>query len=161
MSLDNKLPWQQEDVIIHSQQLLSSFHYWTGDFLLSPAIASDDMHIAAQALFKAPFVVVAHGMEADPVLNYGNQAALELWQMDWQSFTRTPSRYTAEPMQREERDRLLHQAKTQGFISNYRGIRISSTGQRFYIDNAIIWNVLDKNNCKCGQAATFKQWQPV
>ncbi|MBW4521567.1 MAG: MEKHLA domain-containing protein [Scytolyngbya sp. HA4215-MV1] len=151
-----QLPWQQDTIICHSQRLLRSFQHWTGKTLL--AVAESPIEIAKQ-LFYAPFVVVSHGTETDPILNYGNQRALELWQMDWQQLIRTPSRYTAEPMEREERDRLLKQAKAQGYISNYQGIRISSTGQRFWIQDVVIWDVLDEQNYCCGQAATFASWQ--
>jgi hypothetical protein len=95
------------------------------------------------------------------VLNYGNQKALDLWQMDWETFTKTPSRYTAEPMERSEREELLAQAKLQGYISNYRGIRIASNGDRFYINRAIIWNVVDQAGNLWGQAATFRDWEAI
>ncbi|MEB3336910.1 MAG: MEKHLA domain-containing protein [Leptolyngbyaceae bacterium] len=148
--------WQQPAVIQHTQRLLHSFYHWTGQSLLSH---QGDPEAEAQALFTASFVVVSHGTQADPILNYGNQVALDLWQMDWHRFTATPSRCTAEPMEREERAKLLAQAKAQGFINNYQGIRISSTGQRFYIQDVVIWDVLDEAHQPCGQAATFNQWQ--
>ncbi|MDH5580197.1 MAG: MEKHLA domain-containing protein, partial [Betaproteobacteria bacterium] len=80
--------------------MLDSFRYWTGRELL---IRSGPVEDHAQALFDAPFVVVSHGTEPDPILNYGNQAALDLWEMTWEQLTRTPSRHTAEPVHREER----------------------------------------------------------
>lgn len=153
-----KFPWQQDFIINHSQRILKSFEYCTGNTLLS--VTGTPAEIAA-ALFAAPFVVVSHGMEADPILNYGNRTALELWELDWENFTKTPSRYTAEPIAREERDRMLSEAKTKGFISNYRGIRISSTGKRFFIEDGIIWNIFDEQQQKCGQAATFSRWSPI
>jgi hypothetical protein len=144
-----------EEVIRHTQRLLHSFHHWTG----VPLLPSDgDESTNAQALFEASFVVVSHGTEADPILNYGNRQALQLWCMEWKQFTQTPSRLTAEPMERAERDRLLQQAKANGFINNYQGVRICSTGQRFSIHNVILWTVLDENDVGCGQAATFDQW---
>jgi hypothetical protein len=155
--MDDQLefPWQQAAIVHHSQRLLRSFAHWTGRTLLE---VEGTPEAIAQALFEAPFVVTSHGTEADPILNYGNRKALELWQMDWQQFTRTPSRYTAEPMEQEERARLLEQAKQQGVISNYEGIRISCQGQRFRIQNVIVWDVLDEDNICCGQAATFSSW---
>ena len=81
--------------------------------------------------------------------------------MDWHTFISTPSRYTAEVMERSEREQLLAQAKAQGYISNYRGIRIASTGDRFYIDQAIIWNVVDEEGKLWGQAATFQDWEAI
>ena len=82
-------------------------------------------------------------------------------EMDWQTFTSTPSRFTAEPIERSERKQLLAQAKSQGYISNYRGIRIGSNGDRFYINQAIIWNVVDQEGKLWGQAATFHDWQNI
>ena len=46
---------------------------------------------AAARLFEAPFFVASHNTDADPVLTYGNQTALDLFQMDWSTFTSTPS----------------------------------------------------------------------
>lgn len=53
------------------------------------------------------------------------------------------------------------EAKSHGYIRNYRGIRISSTGQRFWIEDVILWDVLDENYQRCGQAATFSDWKLV
>ncbi|WP_246844357.1 MEKHLA domain-containing protein [Hydrocoleum sp. CS-953] len=110
-------------------------------------------------MWEAPFVVASHGMEENPILNYGNQQALDLWEMSWEQFTNTPSRQTAELSEREDRQLLLTQVETQGYISGYRGIRISSKGKRFWISNAIIWNLLDENQQQCGQAVNFQQWE--
>jgi hypothetical protein len=147
--------WQQPDLILHSKRLCRSFEHWLGKPLI--ALKGTDAQIE-RSLFEAPFILVSHGTQPDPILNYGNQAALNLWQMDWVQFTSTPSRLTAEPVTQAERERLLSQAATHGYIDNYNGIRISSTGQRFYIKAAIVWNVLDEEGQKCGQAATFSQW---
>ena len=70
--------------------------------------AQDDL---ADALWRAPRVIVAHGTEADPVFFYGNRLALQAFDMDFASFTRLPSRYSAEPLAREERARLLERGK--------------------------------------------------
>lgn len=79
--------------------------------------------------------------------------------MTWDTLTRTPSRQTAELIARAERDLLLQQARDQGYIGNYQGIRISSTGKRFWIQDVIIWDVLDEANQRIGQAATFERWE--
>lgn len=115
----------------------------------------------AERLFHAPFVVVSHGTEADPVLNYGNAAALALWDMDPDTLARTPSRLTAEPMHREERARLLDRTRRHGFVDDYSGIRISRSGSRFRIERAIVWNLVDAAGGHRGQAATFDSWTPV
>jgi len=64
-------------------------------------------------------------------------------------------------VERKEREQMLAQAKDQGYISNYRGIRISSKGERFLIEDGMIWNVLDEEQRPCGQAATFNHWTPI
>src|SRR6185503_4048167 len=104
----------------------------------------------AKNLFLAPFVLVSHGTEADPVLNYGNAAALALWEMTWDELTRTPSRLTAEAPLREERARLLAEVTAHGFIDDYSGIRISKTGRRFRIAQATVWNLVTEDGAPCG-----------
>lgn len=136
--------WQ----IKQAQRLIKSFQHWTGKSLID----------VPEALFEAPFVVVSHGTEPDPIFNYANRQALMLWEMDWETFTQMPSRKSAEPMSQEARSRFLAQGKAQGYISDYRGIRISSTGKRFWIENVIVWTVLDELNQPSGQAATFSSW---
>lgn len=104
-------------------------------------------------------MVACHGDEPDPILCYGNQKALELFATDWDSFVKMPSRQTAEPMYRTERADMLKQALQHGFIDGYQSIRISTTGIRFRIFNATIWNIRDSKGQSFGQAATFADWQ--
>lgn len=148
--------WQQPQIIDHSQCLLDSYAKYLGKQLIS---RTGDPLAEAKKLFFAPFVVVSHNSAADPILNYGNQIALELWEMNWEEFCQTPSRCTAEPINREERQQMLTLAAQQGFIDNYQGIRISRGGKRFLINKAIIWNLIDTKAQACGQAATFADWQ--
>jgi hypothetical protein len=54
---------------------------------------------------------------------------------------------------------MLMRVKTQGFIDDYQGVRISQHGRRFTIDRATVWNLWDADNKPCGQAATFRQWR--
>ena len=150
--------WTQPGIIAWSQCLLDSFSRWTGRDLLARTGSPEDQ---ARALFTAPCVVVSHGAEADPILNYGNQAALDLWEMTWEQLTNTPSRLTAEPMNRDERARMLALAATQGYFTGYRGVRVSATGKRFLVEDATVWNVIDASGIRIGQAATFARWTPI
>lgn len=155
MTSDHLFPWQQQAIISHSQRLLHSFQHWTGRSLFE--VNGSPVEIA-QALFEAPFVLVSHGTEPDPIFNYGNRRALELWEFSWEDFTQMPSRKCVEPVTQEERDRLLAAAATKGYIDHYSGVRISSTGKRFQIEDVILWNVLDEQNQRCGQAAVFSKY---
>jgi hypothetical protein len=150
--------WLQPEIIDWTQILLDNFASLLGYQLM---VREGDTQTQAEALFKANFVVASHGTQIDPILNYGNQTALDLWVMNWSDFIQTPSRLTAEPVNRIERAAMLEQVKTKGYIDNYRGVRIASTGQRFYIEQIIIWNLVDSLGNKCGQAATFSQWKNI
>jgi hypothetical protein len=142
--------------IQHSQDLLNSYRDCVGTELI-PRLNSP-IEDSTQ-LFTAPFVVVSHGGQADPIFNYGNQTALDLWEFDWDSFTQLPSRLSAEPENRADRDRLLQEARRNGYIQNYQGIRISRTGKRFSIENVTVWTVRDSQGIAIGQAATFSDWR--
>lgn len=120
--------------------------------------SQDDL---AEALWQAPRVIVAHGTEADPVFFYGNRLALHAFDMDFASFTGLPSRYSAEPLARKERARLLERVSRDGFIDDYAGVRISASGKRFRIERAVVWNLVDPAGGHHGQAATFSHWQPL
>jgi hypothetical protein len=69
-----------------------------------------------------------------------------------------PSRKSAEEVVQQERERLLADTLTKGF-SNFKGIRISSMGKRFHIEEGILWNLLDGENRRCGQAAVYSNWK--
>lgn len=148
--------WQQPAVVRQTQLILNSYHRWIGRELIE---RSGNETEEAQRLFDAPFVVVSHGTEADPVLNYGNATALALWEMNFEHFTSTPSRLTAEPDQREERGRLLQRTALAGFIDDYQGVRITKSGRRFHIERATVFNLLDEAEQLAGQAATFREYE--
>ncbi len=134
-------------------ELIAASHERLTGRALVPATADP-----AQALWTAPRVVVAHGMEADPIFFFGNLAALDRFEVTLGQFTAMPSRLSAEAMLREERQALLDRVTRDGFIDDYSGIRISATGRRFRIEQAIVWNLIDDHGAIHGQAATFDRW---
>lgn len=148
-------PWEENDWVDLSQQILDSYARLIGSELISRAGTPLDQ---AEQLFHAPFVVVAHGTQEDPLLCYGNATALGLWKITIPQLLQTPSRKTAEPVHRDERSRLLARTQRDGFVDDYRGIRIATDGQRFLIERATVWNVLNPNGTQIGQAATFTDW---
>jgi len=151
--------WQTRFLIAQTLMIARSLKHWTGRDLLAGPEAGAPPEAVAEKVFHAPFVLVSHGTEADPVLNYGNQTALTLWEMSWSELTQTPSRLTAEAPNREERARLLAAVTANGFIDDYSGIRISKTGRRFRITQATVWNLLDERGIYAGQAAMFSRWE--
>lgn len=149
-----RLLQRRPELAAHARALRHSFRALLGRDLTPPG---PDGASEAMALYDAPFAVLSHGRQADPVLNFGNAIALALWERDYESFTQIPSRLTAEPMLAEARAALLDVVARQGFIDNYSGVRISANGRRFEITRAIVWNVSDEDGRKLGQAATFKE----
>jgi len=150
-------PWQTPDIIHLSQIIVQSFDDRLG-FPLSPEFPEHTPEQLAQALYEAPFVVLAHDGGQDPRFTYANQTAQRLWEMPWDTFIGMPSRLSAEPDLREVRATMLARVQRDGYIDDYQGIRISSTGQRFELGKTIVWN-LQENDTFCGQAATFSAWQ--
>jgi hypothetical protein len=153
-----KEPWASDAWIERTRVILDSFERFVGRPLFPRAPTLKE---TARLLFEAPFVVVAHGTEEDPILNYANLTALELWETDLDTLLSTPSRQTAEPMHRDERARMLETTRLQGYIDDYRGVRISAAGKRFRIERAIVWNLVDGAGLHAGQAATFSEWTPL
>lgn len=137
---------------LHIVGIADSYLRLAGVPLVSPDIDVVD------ALWSAPIAVVAHGTESDPVFFFGNRTALGLFEMAFEDFTRLPSRFSAEPLAREERARLLDRVTRDGWINDYEGVRISATGKRFRISNAAVWNLTNIRGNALGQAAAFADW---
>jgi|SRR6478609_5686807 len=149
-------PIASDEALRRMNVLVTSYRRLTGRSLIDSSDA-DLWH----ACWAAPRVIVAHGLEADPIFFYGNQAALRLFELDFAAFTRLPSRYSAEPLLREQREALLARVHEHGFIDDYAGVRVSSSGRRFRIEQAVVWDLLDEHGQRHGQAATFARWLPV
>lgn len=140
-----------------TQCLLNSYRHCTGRELIDRSTPEADR----MALWHAPRVVACHDTQPEPVFQYGNRMALRLWELPLERFLGMPSRQTAEPIHRAERQRLLERTREQGYVDDYHGVRISSTGKRFMIEQALLWTVLDATGLVIGQAATFDRWTPL
>ena len=133
--------------------LHASYHRRLGRELATDAGAAE--------LYTAPSVVLMHGSQADPVFCYANRTAQALWGFTWDDFIAMPSRLSAEPDVQAERERLLARARAHGYIDDYAGVRIASDGRRFRISGVVLWTVDDDAGTVYGQAAVFREWQPV
>jgi hypothetical protein len=153
--------WQQPEIVRWTQIVANSYQQLLGRNLIDTFDLMDALETPeqlSQTLFHAPFVLVSHDAQANPMFNYANQTALQLWSLSWDEFTQTPSAASAEPIAREERAKMLQQTSEQGYIEHYQGVRISNQGKRFLIKQATLWNLTDELGRKCGQAATFPSW---
>lgn len=146
-------PFDRLEIIDYSNLLISTFIRLTGGSLFIPM--SDNI---ARELYTAPFAVVSHGTQADPIFRYANQTALDLWQMTWAEFTSLPSRFSVEAVRQDERECLLAEASRKGYVDTYQGVRIAKDGQRFIIKNTVLWNVEDEQGVRYGQACVIRNW---
>ena len=140
------------DKVEHIKNVLNSFEKLTGKTIINRLNPEMDF----LEIENGEFVLVSHNEAEDPILNYGNQFALKLWEMSWDDFIKTPSRKTAEPDLRGKRWEMLSIVSKQGYFDNYEGIRISSSGKQNKKKNAVVWNVTNEHGEYLGQAAYFK-----
>jgi hypothetical protein len=155
--MKNSTPPSEDNnyLVEHANLMQRSFEELLGYPLINTGIDDND---SAEQLFYAPFVLLSHDATSDPVFNYANAQGLELFELSWEELITLPSRLSAEPLEQAERDKLLARVSERGFIEDYRGVRISKTGKRFKIDNAIVWNLTDEDGVYQGQAACFSDW---
>ncbi|MEX3856450.1 MEKHLA domain-containing protein [Paraburkholderia sp. BR10923] len=109
----------------------------------------------------APFALLAHGTQADPVFMYGNRRAQTIFGYDWSEITALPSRLSAGFSERSEREAFLDKVKSDGFARGYRGVRVTKSGKRFWIEDAIVWQLIDDSGAYRGQAAMIHQTTPI
>ena len=109
----------------------------------------------------APFAVVAHNTDADPRFIYANKTAQACFEYPWSEFVQLRSRYSAEEPNRFERQRLLESVSQKGFVTGYNGLRISRSGRRFWIQNGVVWQLMNDIGITFGQAAVFDSWRDV
>lgn len=157
-AVSSRFPEPKEDndyLECHADLLIRSFGRLTGTPLIAPPVS--DLPLA-KALFYAPFALISHDTSPDPIFTYANQTALHLFEMTWEEFTTMPSRYSAEPDLREDREALLRQVHKHGYIDHYSGVRVARSGRRFRISRAVVWNLADNTGIRQGQAACFHEW---
>ncbi len=150
--------WELPEIVGWTQIILNSYHRFFNQQLID---RTGDKCIQSKNLFYAPMVVYSHDNQLDPIYNYSSEKGLIIWDMTWEQFSKTPSRTTTEPLLREERQQILRETATKGYITNYEGVRISRSGKKYKIFDITLWNLTDNLGQYCGQAATFSQWQPV
>ena len=139
--------------------LVSSYRCTVGS---EPGFLEHGTHRSADWLYaQASHPVLAHNTDPDPRFIYANRAAQTAFEYDWDEITSLPSRLSAEPVDREKRQRLLDSVARHGFATGYSGIRIAKSGRRFLIEEGVVWQLIDRDGAVRGQAATFANWRDV
>ncbi len=142
----------------HVQLLLDSYQQLLGRPLIALTGDADAEAFGGQ-VYRASFALVSHNNEGSPLFNYANRTALQLFERSWEDFIGLPSCYSVESSNAEAREQLLAEVSANGYIKNYAGVRIAKSGRHFRINNAIVWNVHDREGVCIGQAASFSDWE--
>jgi len=137
-----------------TELLVSSHDRLVGTPLLPPEPGPD----TARWLYEsAPFCLLVHDTSPDPLFIYANQASQRTFEYSWDEFVGMPSRLSAEAPNRDERQEFMDEVRRRGFVTNYRGRRIAKSGRRFWIEGAVVWNVIDDDGVLQGQAAAISR----
>ncbi|MCY4044065.1 MAG: MEKHLA domain-containing protein [Cellvibrionales bacterium] len=146
------------DVETHLSTVVESYQRCYSEPMFADTYQGSEL---VEKVWQAAFALVSHGTEDDPIFNFANQTALDLFEMDFETFTSLPSKQSAEneKLTQTERDALLKEVTNSGCIDNYSGVRISAKGRRFFVENARVWNLTDTAGKHVGQAALLRQWK--
>jgi PAS domain S-box-containing protein len=150
-----------------AELLTDSYHRCTGRSLLSgtafegnaSSAAADEL--AVLLYHELPFALLSHDTSPDPRFQYANVSAQRYFGYSWTEFVGMPSRLSAEPANRGSRQKSMESALRDGFVDDYRGVRIAKSGHRFRIEQATIWNLVDLDGRLHGQAAVIREVQPL
>jgi|SRR5580698_4328837 hypothetical protein len=137
--------------------LVGSYLQVVGEPLL-PAAHPAGAELAAWLYDDAPFGLLAHDLQEDPRFVYANVTAQRCFEYSWDEFIGMPSRLSAEAPGRAARQEFMDTVRRQGYVSNYRGLRIARSGRRFQIERATVWNLLGHDGTCHGQAAVLRGW---
>jgi len=113
---------------------------------------------AATWLYEADFGLLAHDTSADPLFVYANRTAQNLFGYAWDEFVGLPSRLSAGEQDRESRRVFMESVLRKGYALDYRGQRVTRTGERFWIEGVILWNLTHPDGTPAGQAALIRRW---
>lgn len=136
------------------EALLAAYELALSESLVPPHVGTAD--VAAWLYAEAELAVVAHDTQPDPCFIYANAAAQRCFERPWGELVGMPSRLSAEAPERSERALMLERVAAHGFLRGYRGLRVSASGRRFWIEGGVIWNVRRGDGSLWGQAACFR-----
>jgi MEKHLA domain len=136
--------------------LVSSYRRYVG---AEPAFLAGGEATPEWLYERSSHCVLAHDTGSVPHFIYANRTAQRCFEYDWDEIVGLPSHLSAEPGGRAERQRLLDAVACDGFATGYSGLRIAKSGRRFWIEDGILWQLIDTGGVVRGQAASFGRWR--
>lgn len=132
-----------------------SYKQLTGEDLVEGDSSGD----IGDALYEADELLLCHDGATDPLFTYANRAAQRVFELEWNKFIGMPSRLSAAPDAQADRNELIVQATESGFFTGYSGVRVSSSGRKFEIQDAVLWRVTDEAGSVLGLACRVPSWR--
>lgn len=134
-------------------------HSWQNRLGTSLSPSGLDVRAAARWIYEdAPFCLLVHNTSSDPRFVYANLTAQACFEYDWDAITRLPSRMSADISDQPQRQGFVDTVSRQGFATGYRGLRVSRSGRRFWIEDVTMWQLTDASDTLRGQAAVYARW---
>ncbi|MBO9703601.1 MAG: MEKHLA domain-containing protein [Sporocytophaga sp.] len=150
--------WMNPDTVKHCKLIAKNYKFWTGKELFEEKLHESEL---SEKMYNAPFVILSHGTQADPIYNYVNLKAQELWEYTWDEMIKLPSRRSAGTNETAQRLELIKEGQEKGITFTEKALRESCSGKKFYIKNVVLFNLLGEGGEYEGQCAIYNDWEFV
>ena len=128
--------------------------------LLEPEPAEEQR---AAALWQAPFVLMVHDDSEECALEYGNQAAMKLFEMEYLDFFGTSSFALVHPDAEVQQDWIWSLRDVEERFEKYAVVPrlrlMSATGRALVARAVLVFRVDSLEDEPIGQAVLFSKWQ--
>ncbi len=121
-----------------------------------PLVQKSDDVIAA--LWTAPCAILAQYELSDAATHFANRCALEVYETDYLGFSPQGQGSHAGKDGQASSNELFSAANHAGGVAKYSGNLMSCRGNRFRVQHAITWPLIDEGGACHGYAAMFDLW---
>lgn len=121
-----------------------------------PLVKTSDDVIAA--LWTAPCAILAQYQLSDGMTCFANRCALEVYETDYLGFSPQFQRAHVETDGQDGPNGLFAAVNGSGGVAKYSGNLVSCRGNRFRVQHALTWPLIDEGGVCHGQAAMFDLW---
>ena len=121
-----------------------------------PLVQKSDDVIAA--LWAAPCAILAHYRVPNTDFHFANRCALDVYESDYIGFSAQFQEALPHKDQRDRQSELFSSAIPTGGMSKYSGNLVSCRGNRFRVQHALTWPLIDEDGEYLGTAAMFDLW---
>jgi len=121
-----------------------------------PLVKKSDDVIAA--LWTAPCAILAQYELSDTATHFANRCALEVYETDYLGFSPQGQGSHAEKDGQKSANGLFAATNGAGGVAKYSGNLMSCRGNRFRVQHALTWPLIDEAGASHGYAAMFDLW---